>query len=264
MENEVNPTLAIVPRPMGLTYLKDLARTLAASKYFPSTSMEQAVAKIKAGEELGIPPVAALQAIYFFDGKITLSATLMGTLIQKSGRFAYRVRLKTAQECRIEFFEGTESLGMESFTIEEARIAGLLNKDNWRKYPKAMLFNRAMSNGAKTYCPAVFAGQMVYALDELDMPANPHTGEPIDGDYEVADSLPSATADQKQALHAFFREEKMRGPDQDRWLARLDLPPISQMNAEQAGRALAWANGLENEPEPDPGPEPTEAAVPAA
>jgi hypothetical protein len=38
--------------------------------------------------------------------------------------------------------------------------------DNWQKYPRNMLFARALTNGARWYCPGVYFGA-VYSGDEL-------------------------------------------------------------------------------------------------
>lgn len=263
------PSQALAVRPaMPLDHTLRVARILAASRYFRDvTSMEQAAAKILAGQEFDIPPMAALQNIYVIDGKTSFNATLIAALIQRSDEFDYHVRVKTAQRCEIEFFRHGESRGVESFTIEEARTAGLLGKANWQHYPKAMLFSRALSNGAKTYCAKVFLGLPVYTPEELDPDiAVDERGDVIAADYhEVSDAPPPATAEQKQQIQAWFREQKMRGPAQDAWLAAQALPPISQMSDDDARRALA-RTVVEDPPAPDPppDPEPTEADVPAA
>lgn len=74
--------------------------------------------------------------------------------------------------CVIDFFEirngKRTKIGTESFDAEEAKAAGLTNKQNWQKYPKAMMFARCISNGVRTYCPDVFSGMLVYTPDELN------------------------------------------------------------------------------------------------
>lgn len=50
---------------------------------------------------------------------------------------------------------------------KEAQEAGLLGKDNWKKYASDMLFARAISRGAKRYTPGIFGGSPVYTPDEL-------------------------------------------------------------------------------------------------
>jgi hypothetical protein len=62
------------------------------------------------------------------------------------------------------------------FTIEDAKKAGLLtsgNRGSWEKYPRNMLFARALSNGAKWHCADIFGGP-VYVPEEM--------GAIVDGD----------------------------------------------------------------------------------
>jgi hypothetical protein len=135
-----------------------------------------AIVKVLAGRELGLGPVASMRGVYIIEGRTSLSADLIAACIQKSGKYRYRVRDWTAKVCRIEFFEGSESLGFGEFTIEEAAAAKLTGKQTWTAYPKAMLFARAMSQGARAYCPEVFAGA-IYAPEEL--------GAEVDGNGSV-------------------------------------------------------------------------------
>jgi hypothetical protein len=57
------------------------------------------------------------------------------------------------------------------FTMEEAKQAGVAGKDNWRKYPKAMLFARALSAGVRAHCPDVSVCP-VYVPEELGADVN--------------------------------------------------------------------------------------------
>jgi len=136
-------------------------------------SLHQAIVKISMGRELGISPMRAMQGIYIVQGNITMNGTLIGALIRQSGRYDYRVTRLTGEDCQIDFYaqrkEGEpQKIGTSTFTLDDARRAGLIGKDNWRSYPRNMLFNRAMSNGARWYCPDVFLGA-VYTPDEMDL-----------------------------------------------------------------------------------------------
>jgi hypothetical protein len=148
-----------------------VADMLARSGYFGDVKEAgQALAKILAGQELGIGPIAALMGVYFAQGKVTYSANIMASAIKKHPAHNYRIRRHDDAACEIEFFEGGESLGLSTFTIEDAKRGGLLdgpNKHNWSKWPRNMLFARAMSNGAKWHCPGVFGGVTPYTPDEL-------------------------------------------------------------------------------------------------
>lgn len=127
-------------------------------------SAAQAVVKIQAGAEMGIPPFAAMSGIHIIQGKPTVGAGLMAANVKGSGKYDYRVVESTEKVCSIDFFQGKEKLGTSTFTEADAKKAGTKNLD---KFPKNMLFARAMSNGVKWYCPDVFSGP-VYVPEEME------------------------------------------------------------------------------------------------
>lgn len=154
-----------------------LGQIMVKSGFFKDLREEaQAIVKILYGGELGFGPIASVMGVYIVEGKPSLSAQLIAAAVQKSGRFKYRVREWTATSCRIEFFDGGESLGESSFSIAEAQAANLAGKAVWKSYPKAMLWARAMSQGARAYAPEVFSGP-IYTPEEL--------GAEVDGDGSV-------------------------------------------------------------------------------
>jgi hypothetical protein len=177
--------------PQSYKEVKGVAQTFVASKMFSGIASDsQAFTKILAGMELGIAPFAAMRAVHVIQGQATLSANVMAAMVKRSGRYDYRVLKKEQDQCVIEFFEirdgKRESVGKETFDQSEAEAAKLTGKDNWRAYPKAMMFARCMSNGVRTYCPDVFNGMSIYTPDELGGKVN-HDGEFIDGEVvEVA------------------------------------------------------------------------------
>jgi hypothetical protein len=167
-------TKATMPPGMVITSLQDaitIGKILAASKFFKdATTDAQAVAKILRGWELGIPPVAALENIYVIDGKTSLSAHLIAAKIEDSGRFRQRIIAHTNEICAIRFDGRTEGswdeIGISEFTIADAKIAKLIGKNNWQQYPKAMLYSRALAQGARWFCSRVFMGA-IYVPEEL-------------------------------------------------------------------------------------------------
>lgn len=172
-----------------------LGKVFAASGYFKDArDQAQAVVKILAGRELGIPAVASMTGIYIVKERVTLSANLLGAVIKRSGRYDYRVREMSDTACRLLFREragaGWEDIGNSDFTIQDAQKAGLHSADNWRKFPRNMLFARALSNGAKWFCPDVFGGP-IYTPDELGAHVDGETGEvltPARGEWPKDDA----------------------------------------------------------------------------
>ncbi len=155
-----------------LSELQRLGGLLAASGYFSDArEMAQAAVKVMAGEELGIPPIASMMGISIIKGKVALGANLIASRIRAHG-YDYRFKLFDATGCVIEFLARADAagkravIGESSFNGEDAVRAGI-KSEMYQKYPRNMYFARAMSNGARWYCPEVFAGSPVYTPEEL-------------------------------------------------------------------------------------------------
>ena len=127
-------------------------------------SAQQAVVKIMAGAEMGISPFQAMSGIHIIQGKPTIGAGLMASRVKASGKYNYKVTEMTDKVCTIDFIEGGQSIGTSSFTIEDAKKAGTKNLD---KFPRNMLFARAMSNGVRWFCPDIYEGP-VYVPEEME------------------------------------------------------------------------------------------------
>jgi hypothetical protein len=181
MSEEKNETTAIAPYDFTLM---QVAKASAASGFFrDSKQLAQAIVKIQAGQEHGFGPVTSMAHFYVIDGKVSVDGPLMAAAIKRSGKYTYRKRAHTTTECVLEFYERVgekwESLGESSFTMEDAKTAGLLGKDNWRKYPKNMLFWRALCNGAREHCPDAVFG--LYTAEEM--------GAVVDGEAVVVEVI---------------------------------------------------------------------------
>jgi hypothetical protein len=228
----------IIVRPnAGLDEVLTLGKTLAASGYFNDTrDAAQAAVKVLAGQELGLGPIASMTGIYIVKGRVTMSANLMAAQIKRSGRYNYRVTTMTNDAVVVEFYEGGQSIGVSSYTADDAKAAGLWgSSDPWKKSPRNMLFARAMSNGAKWFTPDIFAGP-VYTPDEMESegpmlppapPVNVLTGEVVE-------------QDERQVLIAelrgLYREAKSAGVS--------DLPTKEQIAASTVEQLRAIADTL--------------------
>ena len=160
--------------------LQAAAAALQTSGYFTDVRTQaQAVVKVMAGAELGLPPFASMTGIHIIQGKPALGANVIATLIKNDPRYNYRVLEMSDTVCRIQFYESGEPCGVSEFTATDARKAGTKNMD---KFPKNMLFARAISNGAKWYTPGIFGGAPVYTPDELGADVD-EDGNIVDGSY---------------------------------------------------------------------------------
>jgi len=229
--------LAFRPQPMTIDETVQIGKILAQSGFFGDAKQAaQAVAKILAGQELGFGPMAAMTGIYIVRGRVILSANLLAAAIKRGGKYDYRLRPghPTDEVCSVDFLQGGEKIGTSTFSLDDARKAGL-SGDNWKKYPRNMLFARALSNGAKWYCPDILGGPL-YTPDEFGLPVD-EEGEIVEGQATVGQPI---RQDARQWLEE-KAEEQGPGPDD----APTPPPPNGNGNqtlADQLGRLLTAVN----------------------
>lgn len=183
-----------------------LAKTFAESGMFTDTKQTaQAFVKIMAGQEIGIPPFAAMTGVHIIQGKPTIGAGLIASRVKGSGKYDYKVVEQNEKLCSIDFYQGKEKLGNSTFTIADAQKAQTKNLD---KFPKNMLFARAISNGVKWFCPDVFSGP-VYTPEELDFVVDiSHTEETID--YAKALASCESEDELKEVFTAMPKNEQIK------------------------------------------------------
>lgn len=159
--------MQIVKHEQSFADVMSIGKAFAESGMFSDIkSAAQAVVKITAGAEMGIPPFASMSGIHIIQGKPTIGANLMAARVKGSGKYNFKVVEHTDKVCTIDFYEGPEKIGTSTFTDADAKKAGTKNLD---KFPRNMLYARAMSNGVKWYAPDIFAGS-VYVPEEMPEP----------------------------------------------------------------------------------------------
>lgn len=142
------------------------------SKLFPNKTVE-AIAMIGIiARDLNLPLSTALMGgINIIQGVPSLSARVMNLLIRRAG---HSISVEHKPEgCFIKGKRrdnGDEAI--VSFTIEDAKAAGLLSKDNWRKHLPDMLFSRALSRIARQLFPDCIEGAYIEGeIDSNDSPS---------------------------------------------------------------------------------------------
>ncbi len=148
-----------------------LSERLATSGLVPKSMRgrpDDVLLTMMTGAALGVPAVRALSTVHVVEGKPVLSADLMLGLAMRHPACEY-VQLveSSAKRCVYEAKRAGQPHPTKlEWTIEQARGAGLLGKDNWKKYPDAMLRARCAAAIVRAVFPDVLAG--VYEHDEAD------------------------------------------------------------------------------------------------
>jgi hypothetical protein len=192
-------TAPSVPGMMSPDEIQQRFRVAAAlhqsGLYKDVGSAEQAFARLIVGRSLGLNEAQSL-SLYAMEGKIEVPATMMAGWVHARG-LGYMVEWREGGEwvatqtgepidaCRVTIFERRISLDNEQairgaavFSLDDAQKAGILKPNSgWTKYPRNMLYARAMSNAVRWYAPECLAGLPVYTEGEIERTPNLAEGQ---------------------------------------------------------------------------------------
>lgn len=175
---------------------------LVDSKVLPKSvsSSAAAFAILQYGSELGFLPMQSFSHIVMVDGKPTLSAMAYAALLMRAGirmktiydgAFVYgdeishnrkkKVGGKEGEELKpsdrittIEFTriypDGERIVESVTYTWKDAAAQELVEKANWKKMPREMLYARCMAKGSRRVAPDIVLG--LYLSDEIADAAN--------------------------------------------------------------------------------------------
>ena len=200
------PARELLPSAAEWQTMAQMAEALYRSGMLPAhiKSPQAALAVIQKGRELGIPPMYALSNIVVVNGKPTCNAELMLALIYRDqGSHAVRFAVATAEIATIAYRRRDWSDAQQfSFSMDEAKRAGLLTNQTWQKYPAAMLRARAISAVARMAFPDSIAG--MYTAEELGATVEIEDGDAVivashDGGTRAAHPSTGEVIDQQPA-----------------------------------------------------------------
>lgn len=160
-------------------------------------SAEAIFVTILAGQEMGLGPSQAVMGISMIEGKPNISANLQAALLKASGVYDYSAEwfdlnpvpalygkpAKSPHACKVTVFRVADGsfVGDTTFTILDALDADLTRPSrngqpsNYVKYPRNMLFARALSNAVAFFAPD---STMVRTYHEGEMSGEPDAPVP--------------------------------------------------------------------------------------
>ena len=125
------------------------------------------IATILKGRSIGLDDMSALTAIHFIEGKPTLSAETKVLLARRAGHSITGDFGDGAVTVKGKRGDNGDEMAV-TWTKEMAVRAGLADKKNWKTYPEAMLWARAVSQ----LCRMLFADALLgssYTPEELEL-----------------------------------------------------------------------------------------------
>lgn len=206
-ELTVRPVTTVAPiEPDQWTMFSKIATAIASTEMVPPGMRGNPPAVAAAflyGRAQGVDPIIALQELYVVDGKVGASGNFIVGKIRQAGHRIERevLRAENGELIGVRAYgeRGDGTRDEYTFTLEDARRAGLTSKNNWKNYPEVMCTWRAFAQLGRMLFSDVFLGSSVYFYDELDAPVT------AEGTLaSAAAAAPPATA---EALAALTDEE---------------------------------------------------------
>ena len=139
----------------NLANTHQMCATLLKTPHYAKMGMEGVFTIIQTAKSLGIDPMIALAGgLYYFHGKVEMSARQMNAIIRSRG---HSITVDNKSDDKICIVHGkrkdTGDTCACKFTIEEARRIGLTKNPTWLNYPEDMLFARAISRLGRRLFP---------------------------------------------------------------------------------------------------------------
>jgi hypothetical protein len=167
--------------------MEKMALATAKSGLFGLKSQDQALTLMMIAQSQGIHPMSAIMLYDIIDGKPAPKATTIQARFQEEGgKIEW---LHTDSEKAIAKFTHPEGGEITiTWTMEKAKRADLLKKQNWQKYPDQMLRARCIPEGVRAILPKCLHG--MYSSDEVRDFTEPQpapvvdTGEFIEAEVE--------------------------------------------------------------------------------
>lgn len=144
-----------------LEEIGDLAGRIAGTDFVPDSfrnSVPAVAATILTGRELGFAPMMALSSLHSIKGKVGLSAEAMRALVLQAGHEIITTS-SSSEKCTMKGRRaGSEEWTEVTWTMGDARQAGLLNGSGWKNYPRQMLQARTSAELCRLAFPDVIRG----------------------------------------------------------------------------------------------------------
>ena len=142
----------------------------------------------------GIDLLTAMQSVAFVQGKPVIDASMQRALAKRSG---YRVIVTEAspKSATVKVSDADGELGSATYTLDDAKRAGLDGKDNWKKNPEDMLVARATTRAMRRFAAEVMVGVLLDDEAEQLDPVTVLTDSSSDGDGSSPAPSPSDITD---------------------------------------------------------------------
>lgn len=169
--------------------IQSIGTVAAQSRVMGLNSAAEGAIKVLVARELGLPMTSAFKNIYVVNGRPAIEAKIAWALVLRSGLLDTQAHKETRLTDDKGNFTGWEvnsrrTNGLSAtrrFTMDDAKRAGLLTKDNWKNWPEDMCWSKVMARICGALWPDVING--LSFIEELGVNA-------IEGQWTIENAPP--------------------------------------------------------------------------
>ena len=194
--------------------VQGMAAAIAKSGLFGMKTPDQALALMLVAQAEGQHPATITQDYDIIQGRAARKThSVLARFQQMGGSVEWHELTDKVADATFSHKAGG-SLRM-TWTIEQAKSAGLTGKDNWRNYPRAMLRARCIAEGIRAVYPAALGGMLVSEeaqdLNGFDAPQSTQSAK--NPQQAAAQNAPDGFADYEAQHLDAMREAAMNGQE---------------------------------------------------
>lgn len=198
----MNALTQVGPRSaLAFNEIERLSISIARSGLFGMKTPEQALALMMIAHAEGQHPALAARDYDIINGRPTKKAEAMQRdFLSAGGKIEWHALNDETADATFSHHQG----GSVRITWDKARAtqAGLWGKDTWKKFPRAMLRSRTVSEGVRTVWPLATSG--FYVPEEaVDFNGKTIEAEPPTTAEQINDSLPPSATDEEVPVYPF-------------------------------------------------------------
>lgn len=152
--------------------MESMASYIVRSKLFGAKDESQAMSLMLLAQAEGCHPMTAIQDFDIVQGRPARKTHSILARFQAAGGTVNWEEIGPTKAIGTFAHKQGGSLRVE-WTFEQAKKAGLTNKDNWKNYPQAMLRARCIAEGVRAVYPGAIGGMLTVeeAQDMAPAPA---------------------------------------------------------------------------------------------
>src|SRR5262245_43761150 len=147
----------------------EIAQRVGGTEFVPQglrNNLAGITAALLYGAELGLGPMQSLEGLYVVNGRVGVYAEKLRAMVLRDGHELWIEEASITKVTVAGRRKDSAEVSRITWTLDDAKRAGLAGKQSWKMYPRQMLLARASAELARAIFPDAIGG--LAAREELE------------------------------------------------------------------------------------------------